>query len=188
MHWLAYIIMMVADALVLNWCKGIIMHHANTTLNLMSYDHSMQFVLHYSSWRNHAWGMLGSATSQFLCYWWPGTRASPGLILTQFWLCRHMCMSCNSYHITVVEYTLFEGCWEISSQSASLLLGVHLLIMIYITVISHGCALSQISSQLPLSLTVCSQSNIKEASKVCITGPLWGESTSDWWIPLTKVQ
>ena len=24
--------------------------------------------------------------------------------------------------------------------------------------------------------------------KICITGPLWGESTGDWWIPLTKDQ
>ena len=32
------------------------------------------------------------------------------------------------------------------------------------------------------------QANIKETSKVCITGPLWRESTGDWWIPLTKGQ
>ena len=28
----------------------------------------------------------------------------------------------------------------------------------------------------------------KTTSKLGITGPLWGESTSDWWIPLTKGQ
>ena len=28
----------------------------------------------------------------------------------------------------------------------------------------------------------------KKSSKVRITGPLWRESTSDWWIPLTKGQ
>ena len=27
-----------------------------------------------------------------------------------------------------------------------------------------------------------------ETSKLRITGPLWGESTDDWWIPLTKGQ
>ena len=27
-----------------------------------------------------------------------------------------------------------------------------------------------------------------KTSEFCITGPLWGESTSDWWIPLTKGQ
>ena len=26
----------------------------------------------------------------------------------------------------------------------------------------------------------------KEISKVHVTGPLWGESISDWWIPHTK--
>ena len=29
---------------------------------------------------------------------------------------------------------------------------------------------------------------IKKPSKLCIIGPLWGESTSTWWIPLTKCQ
>ena len=27
-----------------------------------------------------------------------------------------------------------------------------------------------------------------KTSKLCLTGPLWQESTSDWWIPLTKGQ
>ena len=32
------------------------------------------------------------------------------------------------------------------------------------------------------------QVNTMEPSKLHITGPLWRESTSDWWIPLTKGQ
>ena len=28
----------------------------------------------------------------------------------------------------------------------------------------------------------------KKTAKLCITGPLWGESTNDWWIPLTRSQ
>ena len=28
----------------------------------------------------------------------------------------------------------------------------------------------------------------KKTWQICITGPLWGESASDWWIPLTKGQ
>ena len=32
------------------------------------------------------------------------------------------------------------------------------------------------------------QTNTKETSKLCITGPLWGESTGYRWIPLTKGQ
>ena len=33
-----------------------------------------------------------------------------------------------------------------------------------------------------------SMANIKGNIKACVTGPLWGESTGDWWIPLTNGQ
>ena len=32
------------------------------------------------------------------------------------------------------------------------------------------------------------KANIKQNIKAHITGPMWGESTTDWWIPLTKGQ
>ena len=32
------------------------------------------------------------------------------------------------------------------------------------------------------------QATIKEPSKLRVTGPLWGESTGDRWIPITKGQ
>ena len=44
----------------------------------------------------------------------------------------------------------------------------------------------QITDQLSVQHFVLA--NIKETSKDNITNPLWGESTNDWWIPLTKGQ
>ena len=32
------------------------------------------------------------------------------------------------------------------------------------------------------------QTNNKETSQLCVTVPLWRESTSNWWIPHTKEQ
>ena len=40
--------------------------------------------------------------------------------------------------------------------------------------------------QITGNLIVCAAVYSKETLKVCITGPLWGESTSHWWFPLTK--
>ena len=45
-------------------------------------------------------------------------------------------------------------------------------------------------SQITSNLTVHSTAKInnRENMQVFITGPLWGESTGDRWIPLTKGQ
>ena len=50
-----------------------------------------------------------------------------------------------------------------------------------ITVMSHEHGISD-------HWQLCSASNSLNTTKLCITGPLWWESTSDWWIPPTKGQ
>ena len=50
--------------------------------------------------------------------------------------------------------------------------------------------MSVMGSQIPgISIAQsCAQAQIKENIKVPRHWPLWGESTSDWWIPLTNGQ
>ena len=47
---------------------------------------------------------------------------------------------------------------------------------------------SQIIGNLTVCSTACSTKNKTKTPKLWITVPLWGESTNDWWILLTKWQ
>ena len=59
---------------------------------------------------------------------------------------------------------------------------------LHLTLTSYGVITSQITGNSTCLFNHLFTLTAKKIPKLCITGPLWGESTTNRWIPLTKGQ
>ena len=114
------------------------------------------------------------ATSHYLSQWWPRSLSPYGVTRPQ-WV--------NSFQSSLIHRKLIKTSITNNSLLNS---GIHLLLIQYLCktqLVSQGKINTHHNSELANNRDMTMSSN---GEIFCITGPLCGEFTSDWWILLIK--
>ena len=194
--WPVWVIMRVANSLVPNRCQDISNHHSAYTVIIVSHVLYIAIRITLQPWTNFVWGRFGGRqsisffiTGRFAFSWWLVSRILPDFLHTHSFFITLSIDGTTSTDLPRyrlhTQYTLCSPYitvswhWRINQR--------HPIACPCITVTSSWVWWHP-KSAVSIVWELFVQVQIKENIKALHHWPLWGESTGDWWIPLTKGQ